>query len=264
MELKRCFFAFLLALSVGKVSAFDLQIRAVFPNPVGIDTSEWVAIENTSAATISAGLYLLRDTTGSTKTASLSAFRPYEVKTITATQSGITLNNSGESVELLYGSSVIDSTANFIATQEGTVFLKLNESWVEVSLNEYQERLATKNWLVIREEAREVVFDNDFENEVEGGMEVSLVPSHMEKSRAVNRKLPRLFLAQSSATPSAGMLWPVPPEPHYDQEMALFLDWKKRAIIGSLSLIFGGTSLLFVSAPPLLKMWRWLREEVFL
>lgn len=265
MRWKRGLFFLFFVFSVGKIQASDVRILAVFPNPVGNDSGEWIAVENMREATVAAGLYWLRDTVGSTKTASLSAFQPSERKTIHASQSGITLNNTGESVELLSGGVVVDTTPTLIATREGMVFFRSENTWIEITLDEYFERLTTE--YLVPGVSRES--EQDEQEDSREGPELFLpsVTRQISKpeieNRVISRKLPKFLPAATVATPSS-FSWPTPPKPWYEQEMDVFLEWKRKAIFGSLSLMFGGICLLLVASPPVLRFWQWLRGEIFL
>lgn len=249
--------------------AYDLRLRAVFPNPIGSDEGEWIAVENISQATFSAQLYAIRDVYGSVKTFGMGSFLPFELKTVLASQSGITLNNTEEMVELLYLGEVIESSPKLVASQEGKVFVRLESGWNEISESEYLARKGERRWGVPSPV-------NGRESETENPGVVQL-PENPERESEAEEILPNrddlsvqrvfpTFLrgARSSATPSGLPSWPMPPEPDYDQEMAVFLEWKREALVGSLSLIFGGVCLLTVTLPPVPAIWRWLREELLL
>lgn len=260
-----CFF-FLLAQTS---RAYDLRLRSVFPNPTGSDEGEWIAVENISQATISAQLYAVRDVYGSVKTFGLGSFSPLELKTVLASQSGITLNNTEEMVELLYLGEVIESSPKLVASQEGKVFVRLESGWNEVSEAEYLARKGERRWGVPSPV-------NDSESKTENPGVVQLLENAEGESGAeeilpnrddlsVKRVFPSfLKRTRPSATPSGLPSWPMPPEPDYDQEMAVFLEWKREALVGSLALIFGGACLLTVTLPPVPTIWRWLREELLL
>ncbi len=270
----------------GRVWAAELHLRAIYPNPPGNDTGEWLAVENNGTASVAAGLASLRDKFGSTKTYLLPALSAQELKIITASESGITLNNTREAVELLKQNVVIDASPEFVASQEGMVFIQLNEGWREISLAEYLERQLNRNWSTVA-----VTEDDDSTEPDTTTATVSatftplpwatlIAPAPDRAAKQVELssdlptqaspaplpyRVPHLFTGSPArASPAGELNWPLPPEPDYDAEMQVFLDWKRRALFGSLALVWGGLCWLLLVIPPPPVLWHWLRDELLL
>lgn len=246
--------------------AAQVTLRAIYPNPPGSDEGEWIAVENLDSASASAETYSLRDTAGSVKTYQLAALGPGELRIVAATQSGITLNNTGEAVELLAGAMVAQRSPDYVASAEGKVWLQLLTSWQEVDLAEYLDRAANRRW------GQAVAVDQETVEPVPV-VPTAVVVNPPTKSPLADapanrpireRRLPQLKPPVTTPSPVPPIAWPAPPEPEYESEMAVFLGWKREALAGSLALVFAGLSLLLLAVPPLDRVWRWLRDELML
>lgn len=263
---RRYLLAVILGLLLASPASAAVRLRAIYPNPPGSDEGEWVAVENLDATP--SGKFSLRDTVGSVKTYTLDSLPASELRLIYATQSGITLNNTGEAVELLAEGIVLERSPPYVASAEGRVWLQLESGWREVALSEFNDRAERRNWLVGPEstsnEERESI-DPPQTSDLDRGetKPVDSAPTSVIPSIRPEYRLPRLQ-ATSTATVAANWSWPIPPEPDYQAEIDLFLDWKRRALLGSLALLFGGGCWLLLVSPPLFTLWRWLRDELML
>lgn len=135
--------------SVRPAWAQELKIRALLANPADAEETEWIAIENTSSASVSANGYFLRDTQGSVKQYALSgSLSPGEIWVLPRTQTGITLNNDTEGAELLRNGSIVDFSPSLTNPGNDQVWIVLAGVWRFISLAEWVSRLEKKEWNV--------------------------------------------------------------------------------------------------------------------
>lgn len=241
-----------------------LHIRAIYPNPPGNDDTEWIALENTSDASISAQLYTLADTVGSVRTATFSGwFAGREVRLISATSSGIVLNNTGDQVVLKKQGEVVESSPSYQSLTEGLVWTKIDAEWQGLSLSEFMSRLEQKNWSAsgeeqpALEEAEAVNNQESYDNQPRAtpvvSKKIDVLPSQPQHA------LPRLFPSNPQANSRQILPFPTPPLIDYAAEQRVFLDWKKKALAGSFLLMFGGICALIPLAPKVSRYcYEWL------
>lgn len=129
------------------VSAQELRVRGVLANPSADESTEWIAVENTTSATVSAALYKIRDTMGKVVEYDLSGvFEPFELRIFPRTLSGITLNNDSEGAELLKNGSVQQSVPLFSSPGNDAVWAEVGSIWRYISLVEWLERAVARDW----------------------------------------------------------------------------------------------------------------------
>jgi len=129
------------------VFAQELRIRGVMANPSADESTEWIAIENTVNATVSAAFYSVRDTMGKVVEYELSGvFQPLEVRTLPRTVSGITLNNDSEGAEFLKNGVVEQIVPVFSSPGNDAVWAEVSGEWTFLSLSSWLERVASRDW----------------------------------------------------------------------------------------------------------------------
>lgn len=136
-------------LTGSQVSAQELRIRGVLANPSADESTEWIAVENATSATVSASLYRIRDTLGKVVEYVLpGTFEPFELRTFPRTLSGITLNNDSEGGELLQNESVVQSVPVLSSPGNDAVWAEVGSVWRYISLSEWLQRVAERDWQV--------------------------------------------------------------------------------------------------------------------
>lgn len=122
----------------------SFQVRALFPQP---DTGqpEWILLEaiRTIPATGSAEL---KDTHGSVKSFKFISQANQDWYWISATVSGIALNNDQDAVELWWNSELQDRSATYSASKRGEIWTKLSGGWVWLSADEFWNRWEDNFW----------------------------------------------------------------------------------------------------------------------
>lgn len=235
-------------------------LRALFPNPVGSDTYEWVLVENTSAQTVDTGAFRIRDTVGTVHTASIgAALASGELRLLSATQSAVTLNNTGDTVQLLNNGTVVQESANYGSVTEGDVWLWTDEEWTAVPESEFWDRLAEKNWSGLETEAPDEKEVNDGSEEMAALVDESAtsdipIASPTPKNIPQNYRSPQLEYSRPPPAAAANKPQLHLPEYDFDAEKARFVVWKKQALLGTLSLCLGGIWWLLISWK---LVWDW-------
>lgn len=253
-------------------------LRAVLPNPTGSDSQEWIDLENVSAATVAAQLVVLADTEGSVTRYQLEVdLQPNELRRLTATQSGITLNNSKEQVELWWNGEWQASSPVMTDADEDQVWVQLDGGWTVLNLADYEERRAYRRWqegvdspdeataevsspgvtpraspksqTAVNADSRISQFDAEPAVEEAAAASTSAVPYHTLRFPEL---LPTQVASASAETvPNISALRPPRPD---SEEVDRYQWWKRRAVGGSLLMLWGGATLSLLSWPPL---WRW-------
>jgi len=131
------------------VAAQELRIRGVLANPSADESTEWIAVENTTSATVSASLYRIRDTMGKVVEYRLPGlFEPFELRTFPRTLSGITLNNDSEGAELLKNETVQQSVPLFSSPENDAVWAEIASGWLYLPVAEWLQRVSASDWQV--------------------------------------------------------------------------------------------------------------------
>jgi hypothetical protein len=130
--------------SVSAQTLPSVRIRALFPQP-STGKPEWVILErvDTGIATFSA---ILRDTHGSTKAFSWMWEEDRPWYQLTATQSGIALNNDQDGVTVEVNGIVIDSSPTYTSSERDFVWTRVSTGWQWLALTEFEERRENGNW----------------------------------------------------------------------------------------------------------------------
>lgn len=132
----------------------ELRVRAVLANPSAAEETEWIALENTSSATVSAQFWSVWDTFGKTVTYTLvEAFQPGEIRVLPRTKTGITLNNDQEGVELVFAGEIRQTVPTLSNPGNDQVWIALDTGWQYISLEEWHTRQGTRNWKSVSEGA---------------------------------------------------------------------------------------------------------------
>lgn len=254
----------LLSIGVGRAAPL---VRAIYPNPPGSDTGEWVMIENPDSATVSANVLTLSDTQGSLKTWRMTTpLEPQSLTTFLFSQTGISLNNAKDGVVLASGSGVLDTSAEYVNADEGFVWWRSTTGWTYSLAADFQGRAALRQWeLPVPEDdsghdpepttvvasptpVPRVMSPSAAKREVSQPENVTAVPS----PSLAPLKLPTLIAVTTPYVPRTP-LPSAPPIPDPDAEVATFVAWQKQAIGGSLAVMFAGVCWLTIALPPLIR-----------
>ncbi len=273
-----CFGIFLFVFfwsSVGSAQAqsTDLLVRAVFPNPLGSDSNEWILLENSTLNTIPSTTLSLQDTIGAVKTYKIPFdIQPGSFTFVSATESGIALNNLEDTVQLVREGQVIDQSFLYSNAQDDQVWWRSESGeWQWESISEFMTRIETKNFTLVSEE-EDVASPSSSPSLVvsynEGDLEKESSMNSLDTA-SLNIESPRVtkYLGTShSLTPhlEETELYKKPslkdidfPEFDFERETALFVWWKKQALIGSLCLVFGGSCWVCLCFPYWWQKYRW-------
>lgn len=120
---------YLFVWSVNPIWARSLIIRAIYPAPADGEF-EWVLLENLEDTSISLQGLAVSDAVGKVVIASLSG--TLAAKTgyfVTASVSGITLNNAGDAVRLWQGSEMVEQSESYLDAPKGKVWYYDGEEW---------------------------------------------------------------------------------------------------------------------------------------
>lgn len=280
-----CFLFFLVC--VPSVKAQELVVRGLYPNPVTDEQNEWILIENQQEASIAAQSCLVNDTVGSVKQASLPAMSAGQLLKLSRSASGITLNNSQDSVELTCEGEMVAQTALYEQIGEDQVWWLSNQGhWLIQNITDFLERLHNRNWDEEAEPEEVVVGVTQPENNDEATnsakVEEKLQPEQKisiqeKESTTIANAKPELDYQKHLQLPAVSSSLNHTESSHEatveettraaqleypqidrEQELAQFKAWKREALTGSLSLIFAGGCWLMISVPPL---WSWYNEK---
>ncbi len=251
--------------------ASSALIRAVYPNPPGSDTAEWILIENASNVLIPANSISVQDTEGSSHTFVLPQdLGVDEFVYLSASESGIALNNATDSVIAKLGSAVIHSTEPYTDAPEGQVWWVSDAgewSWEESA--SFLQRVVEGDFLVVSEEtevdaedAEETVLDvtppeKDLQREKTPDQVTQHTTPEEQQAKRSYAAIAHTLLEQGSGAPAVSVENEVTfPEYDFDQEKKEFVAWKRQALLGSLLMVFGGVVLSVLGVP---FWWRFLR-----
>lgn len=270
--MKRCLVVILLVglfLWTGRVQAStSIVLRALAPNPVGSDDWEWIALENTSSASVSAQMLSIKDIEGSVVTYQLSGwFGPGELKVISRSSSGITLNNTSDSVLLLENGLQIDTTDRYEGLAEGEVWVLFADGeWRATSESEYQQMASERVWSLTSPSPSPTPASSPQASSSTPKIlstRASPLPSGETPSPTSNPidfqtifSLPVLASPHFS-TEAARLELPSPPPLDWEPELNVFMAWKRKALAGSLALIFGGVIWFLIA---LTRLITWYNE----
>lgn len=119
----------------------DVTVTEVFPNPEGTDTEEWIEIGNGGTTAINLGNWTLTDASGKSYTFPDSTIiQPGESIVLYRTDTGISLNNSTETIDLTdYTGEVMNSVTYDNAEEE--------QSYAEIEIDEASSQQASTSGL---------------------------------------------------------------------------------------------------------------------
>ena len=309
---------FLFWLVVQVLASDEIIIRALYPNPPGSDEAEWILLENTTDQTLP-GNYILRDGAGKVVEYQHNDQLQPGYLEIPRSLSKITLNNDSDWVELWQNDELVDISDTYKNLTEGKVFVKLDDAWSVIDLEDFQTRLENNDWLVVPAEKEDEEADNQDQNNntqsqgtpkpvsitapsatpkhypsntgadiskpgidntitkngddnlstPDSGLEQNEVDRQLSTDFSYQQSLilpilkPRLDVLEvnqdsndTNEAPAASP--PVYPIPDVAAEQAVFLNWQRRALFGSLSLIFSGLCWELISVP---RLWHWYNDR---
>lgn len=119
-------------------------IRALLPQP-STGQPEWILLQNSTGglATQSA---VLKDTHGSVKSYSFVLAADQEWYQLTASVSGITLNNDQDGVTLSVQGALVDSSQPYETSFRDQVWTRLDSGWQWLSLSDFNSRWEELDW----------------------------------------------------------------------------------------------------------------------
>lgn len=245
----------------------SVLIRALLPNPTGSDTTEWILIENIGEDTVDADSLVLQDVEGSVKTYTIQqSLLTREFVFVSATQSGIALNNAQDRVELLFqGQKVAESLAYTDAQNDQVWWQSEDGDWQWEDKNLFLERMKTGDFALVAQEKEATVTASPTpqgsvpETTAKNKKVLETPVSAQEPSEEYQGKKHDLLLADTAVpTYLKKSLQDIPfPEFDFDTETERFVLWKKQALQGSLGLIVGGMAWLIVCFPYWWQRYRW-------
>jgi len=147
----------------------------VMPSPEGADSEEeWIEIKNLNNFEVDLTSWKIRDTEGSVKTHILSKkIKALGSLTLERPETGITLNNSGDGLELLNPKDEIIDSVNFGKAQTNIAFVKSSFGW------KWDKKEETKK-VVKPQEVK--VESQDAQTETKEGIEIDLSNKKESKS----------------------------------------------------------------------------------
>lgn len=256
--------------------SFATRVFAIEPlvlrgmSAVPTEGSEWIALENVSSSTISAQTWSVRDVQGSIKTWMIPVIQPFELRVFMSTETKISLNNTGDQLELLHGAEVVQSSAPYENLASGGLWVLLSAGWQELSVEEWEKRWPTRDWSV----------------SAPSPTPSSIVPSPQSSPRMTPSSTPFVVLPSPPAVPSSvpsptslvSEWWSeialpkvgfqastsaevdIPPiwerEPgNFSQEKEVFESWKKRIYLRLASVLGGSVLAFFLCVPKLYRCY---------
>lgn len=260
-----CFLFFIFARAVDAQTS--IRIRALLPNPTGSDTTEWILIENTGEDTVEVGSLVLQDVAGSVTTYSIQeSLLAKEFLFVSATESGIALNNAQDRVELFFQEQKVAESFAYTDAQNDQVWWQSEDGewqWEEKHL--FLKRVETGDFSLASKEAEVTATPTptlqDSISETTGeNKKVLETPVSVQVPSAVYQGKKHALLLTDTVPPprSKKSLQDIQfPEFDFDKEAERFVSWKQQALQGSLGLIVGGVSWLTLCFPYWWQRYRW-------
>jgi hypothetical protein len=265
-------------LGASTVRAQDVVLRALLPNPQGSDTNEWLALENTTTASISAQLYQLRDVSGAVTVYNPKGSWPAGVSRWPQSTTKINLNNEVDQIQLRLASNsaVIQISDQYTQASDDQVWLWCDDHvWRWVSLAEYTTREATRNWNCAEVEdvastSTELATPTPNPTPLATTSQ-SIVSTPLPTQRSTTTsptpstdpttinwqrllRMPGLSATAAAKIPSAPPII-IPKSPPFDgHTQAEWHRWQQRAIAGSLAIFFGGACWFILALPTLIQL----------
>lgn len=271
-------FIFLWALTSQPIQAETaLLLRALAPNPSS--GKEWIALENTNVASVSATGYQLKDGAGSVKTFTLGGFvAAGEVRLFDQTQTKISLNNDQDWVELWYNNELLSMSDIYDGAQKGMIFLNSESGWIMVTEEDWLQRFTARDWQAPDSENREntpspqLVFTPapqlssvpklkspfpQMSEEVQERKELVVVSPSPFSGRLPLLSWSVATLSSSSTSSTAFQKHKLPPIPDRSSEVQAWLEWQSWVKIAGGLFLFGGGVMAVWTVP---RLVRWYNE----
>jgi hypothetical protein len=233
--------------------------------------SEWIAVENTTNASSSAQIWSIRDVQGSVKTFVLPSLSPYELRMFSGVETKISLNNTGDQVELVESGAVAQSSAPYEELVSGSLWVLLSTGWQEVTQEEWERRWPLRDWFLDDQESIPSPAPSTQVSPAPSASPkttASLVPEetiHSASSEKVSKReddwwqsvaLPHNepLASVSAILPGEPPVWEREPG-NFEEEYRVFVGWKRK--IGLyLALCFSfAIATLALSAAPLYRCY---------
>lgn len=244
------------------------QIRALFPQP-STGQAEWILVENIAQASAAA---VLRDTHGSVKSHSFMLTPGTPWYQISATVSGITLNNDTDSVILSLNGQEVDTSLLYTSSVRDQVWTRLQSGWSWLSLQEFEQRWRSNDWVRQEPEASSSAAAT-------GSAQILASPSAVfaeksspnefvgisfEDTALVHQQIPypgkKITLVENMSDAPLALKKTPPyfPEPDYEGEMQKYTEWlawwQKSVWLWTAS----GVCWLTLGLP---RIWKWVQKR---
>lgn len=269
------------------VSADELIIRALLPDPIEDETTEWILLENTSTATVS-GQLCVSDGAGATKSFCWDSGIDPGTLYIHRADSKISLNNDLDWVELRLDDTLIDSSEPHQNITEGHIWTRLKDTWQAISWEDFSTRLLDGDWEIEADQAQTQTTptpkssplvspkpsssptptppsqgsQSDEPGKNSSGLDSSIQKTASKFPYQSLLQLPKLqspmatFSAQLVTSSSAKL--PEYPGLDAQTQQTLFRQWQRQALGGSYLLMMSGFCFELVSVP---RLWRWYNDR---
>jgi len=280
---------FLMLLITRQCQASDIFVRAILPNPPGSDTQEWILLERQPGASFSAEI-VVKDGLGAVQSYDFCPFfTTGDQLRLMKSETGISLNNDADWVEIWQEGDLVDRTETFENSTEGSVWTRLGNVWQSLTSEEFALRLASMDW------NDSVEIDDSETNTASDSAETTTDSTQATPTSKSSPKLsplptatPAQKFANSSPQPSISPIlyqqWLAMPQflvspqpkaatesssftprspPAYPQldgegERKRFYDWQKKAILGAFGFLLAGVCFVVLATPALC---RWYNDK---
>ncbi|MCD8484684.1 hypothetical protein LRY65_04555 [Candidatus Woesebacteria bacterium] len=260
------------ASSAVAIDVGGVRVRAVFPNPQGSDTTEWILIENNGSQPLTSGEITVRDTEGSVHGFTVAEeIAAGDFLFLPATVSGIALNNSTDTVEIVQNNTVMFTSKPYQDAEEDQVWWVSDENaWQWSPVAEFLVRLDNGDFAVSPSSQEEE--NTSPTPDLQGLPAVTPHPASVNEADPESTPdtplvTPTPYLGQSPhleaslATLSAQQQMPSEPLafPQFDfsAQEDRFMQWKRQALLGSLLMIFSGGCFLVICVPYFWERYHW-------
>jgi hypothetical protein len=256
----------------GQTPVFAWQLRALYPNPIGDDADEWILLEKDNQVS---GLWQIRDGVGKIVEWNIPESSTSGWLKVEKNNSGISLNNTDDWIELWQDDILVELSDAYSNIAEGVVWTKLDDGWFEVSLQEFETKLAENRWWsippvspepspVISASPQSLVSPKVTPASFPTGETVPVTVTTIDKNRPVdtpsyqNLQMPKLYSTiTSSESAVLGVISDLPdyPLPSQQEETRIFRAWQKKAFVGAFGFLLAGVSFELAAVPSLLRWY---------
>ncbi len=170
-----------------KIYAENIEFIEIMPSPEGSDLeNEYIKLKNNNNFKVDLAGWIIRDKVGSIKEYILNQeMEPLQTIIVRRPESKITLNNSGDGLELLNPNKEIIDSVSFNKTVTGKPYLKINSTW---------------QWGLLEKEATDIKKDTNNQEIKPRKAEESLIKENLKEEKSFfSTFLIAIVIALSSA-----------------------------------------------------------------